>query len=181
MNQTKTEGGLLMNSKVLTILTLIIAIVALIVGIAAFNKAGGQADIRQAIESFKSEIKTTVTDLREVRGEVGAKGAENIAEIKTKLELVEAKAHLLAAKMYIALDNNYDKAASELEKAADNFENARAGASQVTKEKIKGLKSGVTEAKQYVGDKSAQAIDKLTELLKKTEEAVDSLGEETSK
>ena len=159
-----------MNSKLLTILTLIIAIVALAVSIMAFNKAGGQADVREAIESFKSEIETTVNDLRKL-------GGKNVAEIETKLQLMEAKAHLLVAKMYIALDNNYDKAAEELNKAADNFEKARTGASEATRERITRLKSGITEAQKYAGDKSAQTIDKVRKLLKETEEAVDSLRE----
>jgi len=144
------------------------------VSIVAFNKAGGQADVGEAIESFKSEIEATVNELRKV-------GAETIAQMETKLQLVEAKAHLLAAKMYIALDKNYGKAAEELNKAADNFEKARTRASEATRKRITRLKSGITEAQKYVGDKSAQAIDKVTNLLKEAGEAVDSLDKESLK
>ena len=163
-----------MNSKFLAICTLAIAIIALVVSIAAFNRTDRRADIREAIGSFTAEIKTTVNGLRELR-------VENVAQMKTKLELMQAKAYMLTAKMYIVLDNNYDKAAQELQKAADNLDEARVGASKATTEKITRLKSGITEAQKYVGDKSAQAIDKLAKLLKGTEEAVDSLGEESSK
>ena len=128
-----------MNSKFLTILSLTIAVVALVVSIAAFNKAGGQADVREDIESFKLEIESTVTDLSKIRAEIAP-------QMEAKLQMVEAKGHLLAAKMYITLDNNYNKAAEELSKAANNLEKARTKASEVTREKIMELKAGITEA-----------------------------------
>ena len=154
-----------MNSKLLTILTLIIALVAFAVSIMAISRVGG----RESIEFFKSEIETIINDLREVKTEVAAQAGN-------KLKLVEAKTHLLVAKMYITLDNNYDKASEELKKASDSFEKARTGASEATKEEIGRLKSGITEAQKLVGDKSDEVVDKLTELMKETKKKIDSLG-----
>lgn len=159
-----------MNSKFLTILTLIIAIVALVVSIAALNKAGGRPDVQRSIESFKSEIEPTITELKEIGDKIATTGTKGTAQMKTRLELAEAKVHLAIAKMNIALENNYNKAGEELKKAAANFKKARSEASKEIKGKITKLETKLVKVQQDVKNKSSQAADKLTDLIKGTEE-----------
>lgn len=73
----------------------VIAIIASIVRILAFQRAGELAEVRNAVESFKSGVSATVDDLKEIRSQIGEKGTQNVAELKTKLQLVEANGYIL--------------------------------------------------------------------------------------
>ena len=86
-----------MNSKLLTILTLIIAIVALVVGVVALNKAGVQADVRESIDLFKSEIETVINDLGEIKTEIAAQAGNKLELVEAQIEEASDYAQLLVS------------------------------------------------------------------------------------
>lgn len=122
-----------------------------------------------------------IDDLKEIRSQIHEEVTQNVAELKTKLQLVEAKGYILMAKMCVAVDHNYDEATAELDGAGIELDKAKAYASQKTKGKIEELRSSVKEVKEHVEDKSDQALDKLADLLEKSRKAIDSLGKEEKK
>ena len=144
--------------KTLTYLALALSIIALVVGLMAYSRAGG-------VEDIKTRIGAAEQSVRELEARVAAEAQAKENELNTQAKLLEAKGEMLRARMELEINQDREKAVEAVERAREKLVEARTTAGEAMQARIDQLSADIDTMEQKVRGKATEAVNELQTLL----------------
>lgn len=129
-----------MTDRTIAWIGLVVAILAILVSLGAFNRAGTALEANQT---------GTVTNIQDQL----SRGFANL----------EARGRLMYARI-LAQNNNFDEAANQVNEAKQSLDNAYQSASGTARDELNNVDSQLTQIGDNLKNKSSDAINKLDDL-----------------
>lgn len=134
------------NSAMITIVG-IIAVAALIIAWAAFNRSG------------EDLIPTVAQEVEEVGDEIEETAEEAADEAELLAARAEARAELLALEARLEVEENYEEAAAEVEEIQDDLDRAYENASAEARQEYRELEAELSDLEQGLRDGTGDVLE----------------------